>query len=127
MKMMRTEQPNPQWTLTRAATALYGAKNNRRKYLSCKPVWEESIDSLREFIELDALGEAEWGEEAEEILEELEKEKTKDEEAEERATLESESWCTNPFGDASAMSMAGCACLSPVLIGMLFNWNGIFQ
>ena len=92
MKLIRTAQPNPQWTLTRCATALYGAKTSRVKYLSCKPVWGETIETLREFVELDQLGEAEWGEEAEEILEEMEKKLKVEEEAEEKAMGEAESW-----------------------------------
>ena len=122
--MVRTAQPHPEWTLTRCATALYGNKAMRMKYMSCKPSWGESIETLREFVALEQLGEAEWGEEAEEVLEELER-RIADEEAEEKAMFESESWCA--FGDSATMASVGaCACLSPVVLGMLFNWNSVF-
>lgn len=123
MTLHRTAQPNPQWTLTRAAKALYGAQHHRRQYLTCRPVWEESVEALREFVALEALGEAEWGEEAEELLEEM---VNKEDLAEEKALEEGESWCTNPFAEQAA-ALGACACLSPVLLGMAFSWNGIFQ
>jgi len=126
--MARIAQPHPTWTLTRVATALYGSSNNRMKYLSCKPNWGESIETLRELVALEQLGDYEWREEAEELLEQWEKILLNDHEAEEKAVLESESWCANPFGESATMASVGaCACLSPVLLGMLFNWNAIFQ
>ena len=125
--MVRMAQPNPEWTLTRCATALYGNKADRMKYMSGKPSWGETIETLREFVELEQLGEAEWGEEAEELLEEM----MEEQEAEEKAMQDSESWCSNPFGSddmssSAAAAMGACACLSPVLLGMLFNWNDVF-
>ena len=127
MKMVRTAQPHPDWTLTRCATALYGNKAHRLKYMSAKPSWGETMETLQEFVELEQLGEAEWGEEAEELLEEMMEER----EAEEKAMqADAESWCA--FGGADEMSssaaaaMGACACLSPVLLGMLFNWNDVF-
>ena len=124
MKLIRTAQPHPQWTLTRAATALYGNTANRMKYMSCKASWGETVETLREFEALAQLGESEWKEEAEELLEELE-EQAREEEAEAKAMFEAESWCSNPFGEHSA-AIGACACLSPVVLGMLFNWNSVF-
>jgi hypothetical protein len=122
--MVRTKQPNPQWTLTRAVTALYGSKTNRMTYLSCRPNWGETIETLREFVELDQLGENEWGKEAKILLEEMER-KQQEEEAEEKVMFESESWCTNPFSDNVA-SIGACAFLTPVIFGIAFNWNTLF-
>jgi hypothetical protein len=127
MKLVRTAQPHPEWTLTRCATALYGNKANRAKYMSAKPSWAETIETLREFVELPQLGEKEWEEDSWELLQQMERQAAEDE-AEEMAAIEAESWCSNPLsGDSTVMASVGaCACLSPVLLGLLFNWNSVF-
>ena len=97
-------------------------------YSGCRPAWGESVEKLKEFIDLPQLGEQEWGAEAEQLLEKMQKTAADDYEVEEKVMNDAaESWC-NPFGDDAAMASVGaCACLSPVLIGMLFNWSSIFQ
>jgi hypothetical protein len=54
--------------------------------------------------------------------------KMEEEAAEDKAMFESESWCTNPFGDPfgeGAAVVGACACMSPVIFGMVFNWSSI--
>jgi hypothetical protein len=80
--------------------------------------------SLREFVALKGLGHDEWGEPAEILLKEMQK-KMEEEAAEDQAMFESESWCTNPFGEGAAV-VGACACMSPVIFGMVFNWSDIF-
>lgn len=129
MKLQRIEQPHPEWNLKRCCRALYGAKENRRRYLSCKCDWGETKETLEEFCELEELGDYEWRREARKQLADMEAEEA-DMAAEEKAAAEAESWCRAPFdfNDTTTMASVGaCACMSPVVLGVLFNWSSMFQ
>lgn len=121
MQLVRIEQPHPEWNLRRASRALYVNKADRIKYMACMASWSEPVETLREFVALEELGNEEWGEVARGLLNEMEQC------ADAKAVEDSETWCMNPFGEQSAMfSLGACACLSPVIFGIMFDWNGIY-
>ena len=63
MKLIRTANPHPKWTLRNVFQALYGAKT-RRQYLMCTTSWNGSREELEELINLPQLCEYEWKVEA---------------------------------------------------------------
>lgn len=125
MKLERISQPHPTWSLTRCAFALYGATKNRRAYMSCYASWDESLKTLREFVALEQLGDYEWKQEAEYVLENWKDYQDEDD----KYAREASDWCSFPFSTSSPTmaSLGACACLSPVLVSVLFNWDDIFS
>jgi hypothetical protein len=121
MKLVCTARPHPEWTLSRCAKALYGNTAKPTLYMSAMPSWGETIETLREFVELKALGNYEWGHEAKRLLDEMEREV--EGVAEEKPTIEAESCCWyNTFLSATVVASVGAfACISPVLLHFLFD------
>merc|ERR1711957_496329 len=67
MKLVRTANPHPKWTLRNIFRALYTTET-RRQYLMCAPNWNRSREELEELINLPQLGEFEWKVEARKLL-----------------------------------------------------------
>mmetsp|Transcript_22613 Transcript_22613/g.56017 ORF Transcript_22613/g.56017 Transcript_22613/m.56017 type:complete len:350 (+) Transcript_22613:160-1209(+) len=59
MKFVRTEHPNPKWTLDYTHKALYG-EGNLRESMMRVPSWNRDRKELEELIALPQLGEYEW-------------------------------------------------------------------
>lgn len=67
MKLIRTQHPNPKWTLTYMSNALYN-EGGKQDYLMCKAKWNRSKSELQELVDLPQLGNYEWKTEAEKLL-----------------------------------------------------------
>ena len=73
MRLVRTKHPHPKWTLSFISQTLYG-EGDRKALVMCKAHWSRSKKELVELIQIPELGVCEWKEEAEKILEKMEKE-----------------------------------------------------
>jgi len=67
MKLIRTQHPNPKWTLAEVSTALY-AEGSKLDFAMCKAQWNRSKSELQELVNLPQLGKYEWKDEAEILL-----------------------------------------------------------
>ena len=74
MSLIRTEHPNPKFTLTYVSTVLY-TEGDRRKLALCQPHWNRSKSELIKLINVPQLGRHEWKEEAENLLAVMNKKK----------------------------------------------------
>ncbi len=71
---------------------MYGAKSNKRAYLSGKATWEGGIQELQELCSLKAFGRHEWGEEAQALLAEMEEQEERERYKSLEETTERESY-----------------------------------
>ena len=67
MHLVRTAHPHPKWTLPEISKALYGEGPKRRQMLGY-PYWNRSKEELQELCNLKELGQVDWKDEAQWIL-----------------------------------------------------------
>jgi hypothetical protein len=118
MRLVRTEQPYPQWTLTFISQVLWN-EGTEMDSMRGKASWCRDIELLRELVNLPALPEYEWKVKAREVLVEKEKEMGTQQEIVTNEWFEQEAQREAVFGGfnfQAAIFAAGCACIAPALV-----------